>query len=50
MDKRVKFDAATRKWFDEHRLAQTTVARCNQFGLFYKPALGRKCRKEKADG
>ena len=50
MAERVKFDAATRKWFDEHKLAQTTVVRCDQCGLFYKPVLGHKCRKEKTDG
>jgi hypothetical protein len=46
----VKFDSETRKWFDglplvDRMTTETTVARCDDCGLYYKPSLGHKCRK-----
>lgn len=43
---RVKFDADTRKWFDDHPGAQTTVMCCEKCGLWYKPDFGHKCKKK----
>lgn len=41
---RVKMDAATSKWFKSNPFAQTTVMKCEQCGLYYKPSLGHKCK------
>lgn len=41
---RVKFDAETSKWFKKNWSAQTTVMRCEQCGLYFKPSLGHKCK------
>ena len=41
----VKYDNATKKWFNEHPCSETTVVQCAQCGLFYKPMLGHKCKK-----
>jgi hypothetical protein len=41
----VKYDAETRKWFNSHPGAQTTVMCCEKCGLWYKPILGHKCKK-----
>ena len=43
---KVKFDSTTKKWFAAHPLAQTTVMCCPDCGLYYKPSLGHKCKKE----
>lgn len=43
------FDEKTRVWFEKHLGAQTTLARCDKCGLFYKPELGHKCKKDGAD-
>ena len=40
------FDAETKKWFKDHPHAQTTVCQCSACGLYYKPSLGHKCKKE----
>ncbi|MBQ7778372.1 MAG: hypothetical protein IJ396_05635 [Oscillibacter sp.] len=48
MAERVRYDAATRKWFEKNRRAETTVCRCPACGLYYKAVLGHKC-KEKGD-
>jgi hypothetical protein len=41
------FDEKTRVWFEQHLGAQTTLARCEKCGLFFKPELGHKCKKDK---
>lgn len=41
---RATFDAETRKWFKTRPWAQTTVMKCEQCGLYYKPSLGHKCK------
>lgn len=41
---RATFDAETRKWFKTRPWAQTTVMKCEQCGLYYKPELGHKCK------
>lgn len=46
----MEYDEKTRKWFSRHWNAETTVARCEQCGLYYKPMLGHKCRKGENDG
>ena len=40
------YDDETRKWFDQHPDAQTTVMKCDDCGLFYKPILGHKCNRK----
>ena len=47
---KVEFDSATREWFERHPGAQTTVAKCERCGLYFKPSLGHKikdCKKPK---
>ena len=39
------YDSRTKKWFRSHPGAETTVARCKECGLYYKPILGHTCRK-----
>ena len=41
----VKYDRATKAWFNSHIGQQTTVCKCEKCGLFYKPILGHKCKK-----
>lgn len=43
----VEYDSVTKKWFNAHPCSETTVTRCNDCGLFYKPMLGHKCKKQK---
>ena len=46
----IRFDARTAKWFRERyeRLrTEITVVRCEVCGLYYKPSLGHKCKKER---
>ena len=42
----VKYDRATKAWLNSHIGQQTTVCKCEKCGLFYKPILGHKCKKE----
>lgn len=46
---KVKYDAATTRWFKKHPDAQTTVIQCEQCGLYYKPNLGHVCKKAKKE-
>lgn len=41
---RLKYDKATKTWFNSHIGQQTTVCRCEKCGLFYKPSLEHKCK------
>ena len=41
-----RFDKETLDWFKDHREEQTTLCKCEACGLFYKPELGHKCKKE----
>lgn len=41
---RIRFDPETDKWFNQHRGAQSTVARCDLCDLYYKPELGHNCK------
>lgn len=43
---KILYDNATKKWFGNHIGRETTVCRCEKCGLFYKPSLGHKCKKE----
>lgn len=45
MKKSDQFDQATAEWFRQHPFAQTTVMKCENCGLVYKPILGHKCKK-----
>lgn len=45
-EKKVKNDAALDRWFRQHPGAETTVMQCPRCGLYYKPLLGHKCKKE----
>ncbi len=45
-EEKVKNDAILEKWFREHPDAETTVMQCPVCGLYYKPILGHKCKKE----
>ena len=40
------YDQETEKWFQSHLTAETTVMQCDRCGLFFKPSLGHKCRKD----
>lgn len=45
-DESVRYDYTTRKWFAERPVGtQTTVAKCDCCGYYYKPDLGHKCKK-----
>lgn len=44
---RAIYDDETRDWFKRHPDSQTTVMCCEKCGLYYKPILGHKCKKEK---
>ncbi len=39
------YDSRTEKWFHSHPGSETTVMRCDECGLYYKPVLGHNCRK-----
>ena len=40
----VEFDKETIKWFHKHPEKQTTLCKCENCGVFYKPSLGHKCK------
>lgn len=44
--RRIRFDPTTAKWFGSHPLEETTLARCEDCGLYYKPELGHKCKNK----
>lgn len=46
---RIKYDKATKAWFNSHICQQTTVCKCEKCGLFYKPSLGHKCKAKEKD-
>lgn len=46
----VKYDRATKAWFNSHIGQQTTVCKCEKCGLFFKPSLGHKCKAKRSDG
>lgn len=46
----VKYDAATSAWFGAHPGEETTVACCQDCGLYYKPELGRRCKRRRKAG
>ena len=46
MTERIRFDSILKRWFKLHPFAETTVAKCEKCGLFYRPSLGHKCKKE----
>lgn len=41
---RVKYDAATKKWFRKNMDKQTTVIQCERCGLFYRSLLDHRCK------
>ena len=45
---RIRFDSRTTKWFQEQEFkglfTETTLARCEACGLYYKPSLGHDCK------
>lgn len=46
---RIQFDSTTKKWFEAHRDAVTTIRRCDKCGLYYKSSLGHKCKEDDKD-
>lgn len=46
MTDRIRFDSETARWFGNHQLEETTLAKCEGCGLYYKPELGHKCKNE----
>lgn len=40
----IKLDERTKKWFESHIGEESTVARCEKCGMFYKPELGHECK------
>lgn len=52
---KIKLDAATKKWFEskpiiERFSTETTLAKCEKCGLFYKASLGHKCKAKEMEG
>lgn len=47
---KVKLDKATKEWLATHPCTETTVWQCSKCGMWFKPTLGHKCKKEKKDG
>ena len=45
-NEKIKYDEQTKKWFAKNFFNQTTVMKCEKCGLFFKPSLGHKCKKE----
>lgn len=44
---KVQLDEPTKKWFEKQPdYMVTTVRQCKECGLFYKPSLGHKCKKD----
>lgn len=44
-EEKVKLDAATKKWFENQPVwIVTTLSKCEKCGLYYKDALGHKCK------
>ena len=43
---RVDCDPRTADWIDRHVGVQTTLAKCEKCGLYYKPTLGHKCKMD----
>ena len=41
---RVDCDPQTAEWIDQHVGVQTTLDKCKNCGLYYKPTLGHKCK------
>lgn len=46
---KVKFDKETQSWLEKNLTQQTTVMKCEKCGLFFKPSLGHKCRKDEQE-
>lgn len=46
MNERIRFDPTTAMWFSRHLSEETTLAKCECCGLYYKPELGHKCKSE----
>lgn len=46
---KVKCDQETQRWLDKNIAQQTTVMKCEKCGLFFKPSLGHKCRKDEQE-
>lgn len=44
---RICCDPRTKKWFRERWYAETTLAKCDACGLYYKPSLGHKCKMDR---
>ena len=44
---KIRYDNATRKWFDTHQGSETTVCRCDTCGLYYKASLQHICERSK---
>lgn len=42
----IVYDEDTQRWFYQNPFSQTTVVRCEDCGLYYKPILGHRCKKE----
>ena len=46
---KIEFDEATKEWFKQNPDKQTTIAKCENCGLWYKPFLGHKCEVNNAN-
>jgi hypothetical protein len=43
---KVKLDSKTEEWLEQHPEVNTTVALCQDCGLYYKASLGHSCKKK----
>ena len=43
------YDSLTKKWFKQHPESCTTVVKCKECGLYYKPLLGHKCKEKRGN-
>lgn len=43
----IRCDSRTNKWFREHVFDETTLVKCEDCGLYYKPSIGHKCKKRR---
>lgn len=49
VERMIKYDSSTNKWFKNHIGYQTTVCKCEKCKLFYKPSLGHKCKEVESE-
>ncbi len=46
---KAEYDSRTKKWFRQHPKSCTTVMKCKECGLYYKPLLDHKCKEKRGN-